>query len=118
MTETKRSTEKQRSLSQNNSLHQWCTDVAGALEELGISRKTIVQDLADADIPITMEYIKQVLWFHFMVGMTGKTKTSQLSTDEVTKIEKTTLEHLKKKYKIDVEWWSQEAQYWESYEHN
>ena len=96
-------------------MHRWFYDVAVALEELGITRKTIVQDLGDADIPITEKYIKEVVWFHFMVSMYGKTSTTELTTDELTKVERSTTEFLKKKYKIDVEWWSVENQHLEDW---
>lgn len=99
-------------------MYRWFYDVANALEELGITRKTIVQNLGDSDIPITEQYIKEVVWFHFMVSMYGKTSTTELTTDELTKVERATTEHLKQKYGIDVEWWGADGKAFEDYYSN
>jgi dTDP-4-amino-4,6-dideoxygalactose transaminase len=98
--------EKKRTLAQNGSMHQYFDDVAKELEAQGITRRTIVEDLGEAGIPVTEKYVKEVIWQHFMVGMYGTTKTSELTTAQLTEVEKVVTLHLIDKYEIDVEWWS------------
>lgn len=84
-------------------------DVSNEMEAQGITRKTVVEDLGDSGIPITPEYIKEVIWKHFMVGMYGVTSTTKLTTTQLTELEKVVTMHLIDKYEIDVEWWSSDV---------
>ena len=102
--------EKQRTLAQNNSGHKYWDDCAAELEAQGISRKTIVQDLGDAEIPLTMEFLKEVVWGHFMVSMTGKQHTSELTEPQWRMIEKSYTQHLIDKYGLQTEYPSQDDQ--------
>ena len=94
----------QRSLQQNNSGHKYWTDCANELEAQGITRKTIVQDLGDAEIPLTMEFLKEVVWGHFMVSMTGKQHTSDLTEPQWRMVEKSYTNHLVEKYKLQTDY--------------
>ena len=85
---TKNKVEKQRSSQQNKSFYAWIEEVASECEAQGVDRKTMVEDLSDASIPITGKFIKEVIWFHYMVAMYGKESTAQLTTKEMTEVEK------------------------------
>jgi len=98
----------QRSNPQNNSLHQYCKEVADECINQGITRKTIVEDLGDAGIPVTMKFIKEVVWKHFMVGMFGHDSTTKLETYEVKQVEDRVAQHIAELYGMDIEWWSKE----------
>ena len=102
--------ERQRSTSQNNSGHKYWTDCAAELEAQGITRKTIVKDLSDAEIPLTMMFLKEVVWGHFMVSMTGKEHTSDLTPTEWSKVEKSYTNHLVDKYRLQTDYPSQDNQ--------
>ena len=102
--------ERQRSSAQNKSGHKFWHDVANELEAQGITRKTIVEDLSDTGVPITEDFIKHVVWFHFMVGMYGKTSTADLTTKEWTEVEKNFTLFLKDNYGLQTEYPSQDDQ--------
>lgn len=95
---------KPRTLTQNASLHLWCTHVAQELEAQGIERHTLVEDLAEANIPITMDFVKHVLWYHFMKGMYGIDSTTQMTTDQVSMVERAVTRHLIENYGLQVDW--------------
>ena len=106
----------QRSSSQNKSGHKYWDDVASELEAQGIGRKTIVEDLGDVNMPLTADFIKHVVWFHFMVSMYGKTSTSDLTTKEWTEVEKNFTLHLREAYGLQTDYPSIEAQMFNSLE--
>lgn len=101
--------EKPRTPSQNNSGHKYWEDVANELEAQGITRKTIIEDLADTGIPITDKFIKHVVWFHFMVGMYGKRSTAELTSKEWTEVEKAFTLFLKENYGLQTDYPSEET---------
>ena len=103
-------TEKQRSTQQNKSLYKWFEEVSAECEAQGVDRKTMVEDLSDARIPITGKFIKEVIWFHYMVAMYGKESTAQLTTKEMTEVEKVVTLHLQENYGLQTKWPSQEEQ--------
>jgi len=70
---------KKRSNSQNNSMHQYCKEIADDCINQGITRKTIVENLGDAEIPVTMKFIKEVMWKHYMISMFENTTAWILS---------------------------------------
>lgn len=102
--------EKQRTPAQNRSGHKYWEDAANELEAQGITRRTIVQNLEEAGAPITADFLKHVVWFHFMVSMYGKKHTPDLTTKEWTEIEKVFTLHLVEKYKLQTGYPSTENQ--------
>ena len=111
-------TEKQRSTQQNKSFYKWIEEVASECEAQGVDRKTMVEDLSDASIPITGKFIKEVIWFHYMVAMYGKESTAQLTTKEMTEVEKVVTLHLQENYGLQTKWPSQEEQEFPSFYNN
>ena len=103
-------TEKQRSTAQNKSLYKWFEEVSAECEAQGVDRKTMVEDLSDASIPITGKFIKEVIWFHYMVAMYGKESTAQLTTKEMTEVERSVTLHLQEHYELQTKWPSQDDQ--------
>ena len=102
---------EQRTPAQNRSGHRYWSDVANELEAQGITRLTIVEDLADTGVPLTEDFIKHVVWFHFMVGMYGKKSTADLTTKEWTEVEKNFTLFLKENYGLQTEYPSVENQH-------
>ena len=102
--------ERERSTQQNKSFYKWIEEVASECEAQGVDRKTMVEDLGDANIPITGKFIKEVIWFHYMVAMYGKESTAQLTTKEMTEVEKVVTLHLQENYGLQTKWPSQDDQ--------
>lgn len=73
---------KQRTPNQNNALHKYCSVVADELNNHGISMKILLSDL---EVDHTMESVKSIFR---AIGKAkfGKVSTSDLSTDEITKV--------------------------------
>ena len=74
---------KQRTSQQNKSLHKGLQEVADRLQEQGIERKTIMEDLVGYEAPITMEFLKEI-YKTIIFTMYGHTSTAQLEKKQVT----------------------------------
>jgi hypothetical protein len=72
-----------RTSKQNASLHKYFSLVAKALREEGIDFKALLSE--EIDHPVTEEAIKY-LWKRLEYAMYNKEKTSELKTDEVSKV--------------------------------
>jgi len=107
-----------RSNPQNNSMHQYCKEIADGCIDQGITRKTIVEDLGDAEIPVTMKFVKEVIWKHYMVSMFGHESTTKLESGEVKQVEEAVAQFISENYGMNIEWWSQEAQHLATLEDN
>lgn len=99
-----------RTSQQNKSGHKYFEEVANELEAQGITRQTIVEDLAETGIPITPDFIKHVVWFHYMVGMFGKQSTTELTTKEWTEVERAFTLFLKEQYGLQTDYPSMDSQ--------
>ena len=73
---------KTRSSRQNAALHLYFTLLATALNDAGLDVKQIVR----VDVPFTDYLIKELLWRPTQKKMFAKRSTTQLSSDEVTKV--------------------------------
>lgn len=75
---------KQRTITQNAALHVYFDDLATVLNEAGLDmRKTLK---AEINISWSKESIKEYLFKPIMKLMTVKKSTTELTTDEVTKL--------------------------------
>ena len=106
-------TPQKRTNQQNKSGHKYWEDCSAELEAQGITRTTIIEDLAETGVPITADFLKHVVWFHFMVGMFGKTSTADLTTKEWTEVEKNFTLFLKENYGLQTEYPCQDDQNFE-----
>jgi len=89
-------------------MHQYCKEIADECINQGISRKTIVEDLGDAEAPVTMKFIKEVVWKYYMITMFGHESTTRLETGEVKQVEEQVAQHIADNYGMNITWWSQE----------
>lgn len=71
-----------RTNKQNASLHVYCTELADVLNENGISMQAFVKDI---QVDHTMESVKN-LWRAIAKAKYGKSKTSELTKQEVDKV--------------------------------
>ena len=73
-----------RTLSQNNALWMYFTLLAEALNDAGYDMKKTIRE--DIDIPWSKDTIHSNLWLPVQKAMLDKKSTTQLNTDEVTKV--------------------------------
>lgn len=79
--------EKQRSLKQNNSLHDYCTETAQELNNHGIPQKAIIDHLSLMGVDNTMYSVKRL--FQIIGGAKfGKEETSKFTEKEMCEVEK------------------------------
>lgn len=110
-------TETKRSIVMNRCLHRALTDIAQDLQNQGIERKTIIEDLEGYEAPITMEWMKEV-YKSIVYTMYRKTSNTDLSNKEMIDSWEVFSKFLAEQYGISYTWPSSEAQYWESYQDN
>ncbi len=91
----------QRTLLQNNAVHQYFENVATALNDAGL--EIHMEYLGKAiEVPWTKESVKERLWLPIMETMTGKTHTADLERNEVSPIYDVLARHLAEKHAISV----------------
>jgi len=75
---------KQRTSRQNRALHLFLTHISDELNEAGL---TVMQTLRhDAEIPWTMERVKELMFKPIMDVYLGKNSTTKLTTKEIDKM--------------------------------
>lgn len=112
-------TKKQRTNSQNRSLHLMFTQLSTHLNELGLDAKTILKP--SYSIWWTPEMIKRDLFCQFSREMFNKEHTSDLTTDEVGKVFDQIKYAIQEKFpEVDIYFPSQleTKEYLQSYERN
>ena len=100
--------DKQRTNSQNKSLHKLFEDVSREMLNQGIERRTVTNDLEGYSCPIDAAFIKEV-WRAIMYTQTGLKSTTQLSTGQIDKVYDTFNRFLGDEYGIHVGFPSVEA---------
>ena len=75
-----------RSLSQNNSIHFYLTQVARTLQEDGHTMQDVVKAIRRAEIMPTMLALKEVVWKPLQKIITGKESTTKIEKLEVDQV--------------------------------
>ncbi len=96
----KYSDKRKRTLLQNASLHLYFTKLAKALNDSGQDMRRVISE--EIDIPWSDYTVKEHLWRGLQKAMTNKDSTTELETDEVSKIYDTLSRHLSVKRGISV----------------
>lgn len=73
---------EQRSLSQNNSLHKWLTEIATLLNEQGKTMKEVMSAMREYEVKPTMHGLKENVWKPIQEAMFGTTSTTELKKSE------------------------------------
>lgn len=94
---------KQRTLTQNRALHLFCKWLAEALNDAGYDMKRTLRH--DADIPWTMESVKEHLWRPVQEALTSKHSTTELTTVDPTEVHATLSRHLGARLGIECPEW-------------
>lgn len=74
--------EQKRTEAQNNAMHLWFQQLADALNAAGWDMKKVIH----VDIPWSPYSVKENLWRPVQEALYGKRSTTELATDEVSKI--------------------------------
>jgi hypothetical protein len=88
----------QRTIKQNNSLHLYFELLAGALNEAGLDMRAVMKP--SVDIPWTAENVKNHLWRPIQKVVLNKESTTELSTDEISKVYDVLNRHLGEKFGV------------------
>ena len=94
---------KQRTPSQNNSLHMWLTQVATTLNAAGLDMNAVLKE--GTEIPWTQEMAKNALWKPVQTVMTGNESTTELSTTDCSAICDTITRHIGQKLGVMLPPW-------------
>ena len=74
-------TGKQRTLTQNGSLHLFFEHLADSLNDAGFDFRTFIKE--GLPVPFNEALVKEFIWVEIQKAMTGKEHTSDLETHEV-----------------------------------
>jgi len=95
-------TGKQRTLTQNQALHLYCTHLSTALNEAGLDfRQTIKEGV---DVPWSPALVKDYMWRPIQKAITGKESTTKPETHEYGLIYESLNNHLSSKFGLFTPW--------------
>ena len=76
----------QRTSQQNRALHKLFSDVAEALDREGHTVQDVTEAIKRAEIRVTPEIVKEVIWKPLQEVMYGKKSTTELEKHEVDRV--------------------------------
>lgn len=94
--------EKQRTPTQNNCIHEFCQNLADALNDAGLDMRAVMKP--EAEIPWTMTSAKEHLWRSIQKAMFQKESTTELTTKECSEVYETLNRHIAQKFGVSVPW--------------
>ena len=107
--------EKQRTIRQNGSLHQYGTDLAKQLNNAGYDQKAVLDMFKDGfGVPCSLHFIKGICREVGRV-MFGKESTAKLTTVEMMEVYKVVDARFSEVTGIHIEWPSRESLMIQSY---
>lgn len=81
---------KQRTDQQRKSIEVYCRELATALNDAGLDQRAVLAQMREGvEIPWRQESVKDSLFHPVMEALTGKTSTTKLLTDEVSRVYET-----------------------------
>ena len=92
--------EIKRTLRQNNAMHKFFEMIASEMN--GIGREFCFQIVNERSIPYTSEIVKAFIWKPLQKLITGKERTRDLTTEEVSKVAELIEKTLWEKFQIGV----------------
>jgi len=91
---------KLRTLAQNKAMHLYFTMLADEFNQAGLDMKRVLKP--SVDISWTPESVKEYLWKGVQDAMFQKKSTTELNTDEITKIYEVINRHTAEKHGISI----------------
>ena len=92
---------KKRTMQQNSAIHLFCEMLAQELNDAGLDMREVIKP--GVDIDWSMESVKEYLWRPIQKALLKKESTTQLTTDEVSRVYETLTRHLGSKFGVFVE---------------
>ena len=90
----------QRTNSQNNALHLFCSQLAQRLNEMGLDMRAVLKPTYNLDW--TTQSVKDHLWRNFQRLLFSKESTTELSKhEEIDKIHETLMREIGEKHKVE-----------------
>jgi len=86
--EARRIKKDTRTILQNSSMHKYFSLVAQSLNDTGLSMQKVMEAITKIEIEWTMSAVKETIWRNFQKALLEKESTTQLETDEVSKVYK------------------------------
>ncbi len=78
---------KLRTIAQNNSLYLWCERLGKSLNDGGLDMRRSFEKMKEGySIPWTKERVKEYLFDPVMRNLTGKTSSAKLDTKEISEV--------------------------------
>lgn len=101
-------TGKQRTLTQNASMHLYCTHLAIALNDAGHDFRVLVKD--DIDVPWSPELVKDYLWRPVQKAITGQDSTTKPERGQYSEIYEVINRHVSGKLGMFIPWPCKDSQ--------
>lgn len=98
---------KLRTLCQNKALHLYFTMLADEFSDAGLDMKRVLKP--EIAIKWTPEAVKEYLWKPIMEAMFQKKSTTELNTNEITKVYEVLNRHSAEKFGIGIQFPSVES---------
>jgi predicted RNase H-like nuclease len=74
--------DEKRTLSQNDALHLWLTQIANLMRERGMTMRQVQKAMENYDAPVTMESLKEDVWKKIQFALFKTTSTKELKKSE------------------------------------
>ena len=94
---------KQRTLTQNGSLHLFCQMLSDQLNAAGLDMRKVMKP--EAEIPWTMESVKENLWKNLQEAIIGKSSTTEADRVQYSQVHEVLGRHLAKTQGINIPDW-------------
>jgi hypothetical protein len=92
--------DKQRTIQQNKAQHLYFEQLAQKFNEAGLGMQKVLKP--SIEIEWTKESVKKYLWKPIQEAMYSKKSTTELTTDEVTKVYEVLNRHTAEKFGVGV----------------
>ena len=102
---------RQRTIQQNRAIHLYYTKLALALSEAGLGMKRTLKP--EIDIPWSGDTVKEFIFKPIMKAQLRKFSTTELKTDEVSKVYDTINRFISEKFGVSVAFPSLDELIWE-----
>lgn len=93
---------QQRTLTQNAALHKFCQMLADQLNDAGLDQLKVLKP--GAEIPWTMNAVKENLWRPIQEVVLGKESTAKAHREEYSKVYDVLNRHMINKFGITAPW--------------
>lgn len=91
---------KQRTLTQNASIHKYCSLLSESFNDAGLDMQAVLSE--GASIPWSEDKVKDDIWRKVQIALTGKKSTTDLLKEEVSQVYEVVNRHIASTFGIFV----------------